>query len=100
MAALEGGPDSRQAEPFGQFLTHQRHWLCTAANGFDADFSPYQSTRLNRYNAAPDLGKGYAATRVHHPSRRRDCVAARGTRPAPPQSALMPTNFTTLPHFS
>ena len=22
-------------------------------NGFDADFGPYQSTRLNRYNAGP-----------------------------------------------
>jgi hypothetical protein len=32
-------------------------------NGFDAGFSPYQSTRLSRYNAVPlELGCGYAAT--------------------------------------
>jgi hypothetical protein len=30
--------------------------------GFGAGFSPYQSTRLSRYNAAPELGCGYAAT--------------------------------------
>jgi hypothetical protein len=29
-------------------LTPSRRWLCAAANGFDADFSPYQSTRLRR----------------------------------------------------
>jgi hypothetical protein len=34
-------------------MTHLRHWLCAAANGFDADFSPYQSTRLSPYNAGP-----------------------------------------------
>jgi hypothetical protein len=27
-------------------------------NGFDADFSPYQRTRLSRYNARPELGCG------------------------------------------
>ena len=31
-------------------------------NGFDTRFQPYQSTRLGRYNAAPELGSGYAAT--------------------------------------
>jgi hypothetical protein len=34
-------------------MTHLRHWLCTAAMGFDARFEPYQSTRLSRYNAGP-----------------------------------------------
>jgi hypothetical protein len=29
-------------------LTQQRHRLCTCGNGFDAGFSPYQSTRLTR----------------------------------------------------
>jgi hypothetical protein len=29
-------------------LTLNRPWLCTAANGFDAGFSPYQSARLRR----------------------------------------------------
>ena len=33
--------------------------------------SPYQSTRLSRYNVvSPELGSGYAATRIHHASRR------------------------------
>ena len=27
------------------------HWLCSCGNGFDAGFGPYQSTRLNRYDA-------------------------------------------------
>ena len=40
--------------------------------------SPYQSTRLSRYNAVPELGSGYAATRVHYAARRRGGVAARG----------------------
>jgi hypothetical protein len=31
-------------------------------NGFDGRFEPYQSTRLRRYNTAPELGCGYAAT--------------------------------------
>jgi putative tryptophan/tyrosine transport system substrate-binding protein len=43
--------------------------------------SPYQSTRLNRYNAvSPELGSGYAATGIHHACRRRGDVAARGAR--------------------
>jgi hypothetical protein len=33
-------------------MTHQRHWLCTAAMLFDAGFGPYRSTRLSRYNPA------------------------------------------------
>jgi hypothetical protein len=31
-------------------------------DGFNAGFSPYQSTRLSRYNAVSELGSGYAAT--------------------------------------
>jgi hypothetical protein len=27
-------------------LTHQRRWLCACADGFDARFEPYQSTRF------------------------------------------------------
>jgi hypothetical protein len=41
-------------------LTHQRHWLCTAAMVL-MSVSPYQSTRLSRYNAvSPELGSGYS----------------------------------------
>ena len=32
-------------------------------NGFDAGFSPYQSTRLSRYNAGPEPGCGYMRRR-------------------------------------
>src|SRR5450759_2744026 len=38
-------------------------------NGFDAGFSPYQSTRLSRYNAVS--GGRHEAARVHHSYRRR-----------------------------
>ena len=36
-------------------MTHLRHWLCTAAMVLMPGFSPYQSTRLSRYNAVPEL---------------------------------------------
>src|SRR5258706_10855956 len=34
-------------------LTHLGHWLCTAAMVLMPGLRPYQSTRLNRYNAGP-----------------------------------------------
>ena len=33
-------------------------------NGFDAGFNPYQSTRLNRYDAPPELEGGHEAART------------------------------------
>ena len=33
-------------------------------NGFDAGFNPYQSTRLNRYDAPPELEGGQEAART------------------------------------
>jgi hypothetical protein len=65
-----------------RLMTHKRHWLCTAAMVLMPGLSPYQSTRLSRYNATPELGCSNAATRVHHASRRRGGVAARGARAA------------------
>src|SRR5450631_3514806 len=59
-------------DPTATFPVHCR-------NDFAAGFSPYQSTRLSRYNAAPELGVSHAATRVHHASRQcGDCVAIGG----------------------
>ena len=51
-------------------------------NGFDAGFSPYQSTAFEALGCrSPELGRGHATARVHHAARRRgDNVAARGAR--------------------
>ena len=35
-----------------------------SGNGFDAGFNPYQSTRLNRYDAPPELEGGQEAART------------------------------------
>jgi hypothetical protein len=60
--------DIRRDAPFWSLLGHSGHWAALALNGsvandptatfavhcgnvFDAGFSPYQSTRLNRYDA-------------------------------------------------
>src|ERR1700730_8669766 len=49
-------------------------------NSFDADL-PLSSIRLSRYNAvSPGLGSGYAATRIHHPSRWRSSHLALNAR--------------------
>jgi hypothetical protein len=37
------------------YMTHQRHWLCTAAMVLTTRFEPYQSTRLSLTMAESDL---------------------------------------------
>jgi hypothetical protein len=51
---LTGGPaEIAGGVPGLPPLTHQRHWLCTAAMVLVPVSAPYQSTRLSRYNAVP-----------------------------------------------
>ena len=52
-------------------------------NGFDAGFSPYQSSSLSRYNAPLTLGADMRRREfITLLGRRSGCVAARGARAA------------------
>jgi len=46
-----------QSDPTATLAVH-------CGNGFDAGFNPYQSTRLNRYDAPPELEGGHEAART------------------------------------
>ena len=60
-------------------LTHLRHWLCTAPIVSVPIKVPVSADAM----LSSELPNRYAATRVHHASRRRDGrVAARGARAA------------------
>ena len=61
----------------GLFYNLKRTLAVHCGNGFDAGLSPYQNRRLSQQSCLLSLGNGYAATRVHHASRRcGNCVAA------------------------
>src|SRR5450759_3972857 len=60
-------------------MTQQRHWLCTAAMVLMPISAPIKVLVQADTILSPELGSGYAATRVHHATRRRGGgVAGRG----------------------